>query len=54
MIIVSEEYTHNGLVVNMVELDDEYYCIYDTDNVLQISYEPVSGKVMSKNSIIGF
>lgn len=54
MIIVSNEYEFNGSVVNRLELNDEYYCIYDTDNVLQISYEPVSGKVMSKNSIIGF
>ena len=54
MIIVSEENDYNGLVVNMVVLNDEYYCIYDNDKVHQISYEPVSGKVMSKNSIIGF
>jgi hypothetical protein len=53
MIITPEIYEYNGQEVNRMVLGDDYYCLYDETRVLQLSYEPVTGVIMSKDSMVG-
>ena len=50
--IIESKRVNEGLSFNRIEGESYYYCVYNSDGIIIMSEEPVSGKTDTINDIV--